>query len=275
MHLLNGKPNTHISIIDRGLLYGHSVFETVAVHNRKPLLWSAHINRLQTGALKLGIPLDFKLIEQDFQRLVRETAKSTFVLRICLTMGEGGRGYLSPNEPEPNRILSVYDLPQHPPAHREHGVVLGIADLRIASQPMLAGIKHGNRLEQVLARQQWQNDWNEALLLDAKDNVIEATQSNVFIVKNGILSTPDLTNAGVEGVMRATIIELAQSEFNMNCCIETITLAQLRQADEVFLTNSVIGLWPVNQCEKTSYFSFKISHKLLKNLIKNDLIPPV
>ena len=192
---------------DRGLLYGQSVFETIAVVNGKACLLDLHIERLERGCKTLGIPLNTDLLLNELLGFIANCSKS--VLRVTLTMGMGGRGYLNPEQAESVRILTLHEYPVQPPAHWDCGIELGVAKIRLASQPALAGIKHGNRLEQVIGRSQWQDSWREALLLDQAGNVIEGTQSNVFIVKAGQLLTPSLENAGVAGVMRSFILSNA------------------------------------------------------------------
>ena len=255
---------------DRGFLYGQNVFETIAVIDGKACLLDLHIERLERGCRTLGIPLNTDLLLSEILGFITHCSKS--VLRVTLTMGVGGRGYLNPEQPESVRVLTLHEYPVQPPAHWEFGIELGIAKIRLASQPELAGIKHGNRLEQVIGRSQWQDSWHEALLLDQAGNVIEATQSNVFIVKEGQFLTPPLENAGVAGVMRSFIIANAY-KLGLNAEIMSLSIDDIEAADEVFLSNSIIGLWPVNKFNTRLYNSFEVSHKLLNLMIKNEVIP--
>jgi len=189
-------------------------------------------------------------------------------------MGEGGRGYQNPNEIHANRILSRHQFPEfdHRPWH--DGIELGLVSIRLACQAALAGIKHGNRLEQIIARSQWQQGWHEALVLDQQDNVIEATQSNVFIVKDGDLKTPDLTHCGVAGVMREHIIEQAE-KLGVAAQIVSLSVSDIHAAEEVFLSNSVIGVWPVRRFQSHVYDTPELSPKLLNLMIKNEVIPTI
>ena len=138
----------------------------------------------------------------------------------------------------------------------------------------MAGIKHGNRLEQIIARNQWLPDWQEALLLDTNKHIIEGTQSNVFLVKNKQLITPNLDKAGVAGVMRQCVISEAQKT-GLETLKQLVRIEDVEQADEVFLTNSVIGIWPVKQFRETRYNSIQVSTNLLKSIIKNEFIPTI
>lgn len=270
--LVNGQENTQTSALDRGLLYGQSVFETIAVSHSKACLLDLHLKRLLHGADALNIPICIDEVMADIDLALAHAKLSRAVLRLSISMGEGGRGYLDPINAAPTRIVSLHAYPTHEEAYWSEGINLGVAGIRLSHQPALAGLKHGNRLEQIIARSQWQADWQEALLLDQNDNVVEATQSNVFIVKDGTVSTPKLESAGVAGVAREYIISQLD---NLGMRFESVSLSvnQIEAADAVFLSNSVIGIWPVKQFKNRIYSSFNVSRKLLKLMIKNEVIP--
>lgn len=275
MVLLNGIETSQTSVSDRGLLYGQNVFETIAIRVGQPCLLDLHIARLIKGCKVLGIPLDLKKLNIElnaFLKSLKSQNDSKAVLRITVTMGEGGRGYLDPQTPAVNRILSFHNYPNHPSSNWLNGIVLGLSSVKLASQPLLAGIKHGNRLEQIMARRLWEPHWHEALLFDYRDNLIEATQSNVFIVKNGIIRTPLLTESGVAGVMREYVIQQAQC-LGLEVKIMSLSLADVLSADEVFVSNSVIGIWPVRQFQTADFTDFNVTNSLLKSIINNEVIP--
>jgi 4-amino-4-deoxychorismate lyase len=152
------------------------------------------------------------------------------------------------------------------------GIHLGMVTIRLAQQPALAGIKHSNRLEQVIARSQWKDGWGEAILLDDMDSVIEGTQSNLFVLKNGMLRTPDLSACGVVGVMRDYILANA-SRIGVATQIGRLTVADLEAADAILMCNSLIGIWPVKRFYGQEYENFKLSHKLLGLLRDDGVIP--
>lgn len=236
----------------------------------KACLLELHMQRLERGCAVLGIPFDADLLAQEITDFIQHQNKA--ILRVTLCMGTGGRGYLNPQQPQPSRILSLHDYPNHPISNWQAGIELGIVDIRLAHQPALAGIKHGNRLEQVIARSQWQSGWHEALLLDQLGNVVEGTQSNVFVVNGNELLTPPVDNAGVAGVVREFIIANAH-KLGLNIKIMSLSPNNIEVADEVFLCNSVIGLWPVKKFNACLYTNHDTSHKLLKLMIKNEVIP--
>lgn len=248
------------------------MFETVAIVNSKPRLLSLHLNRLDKGAKRLGIPLNRNKLETELSEFCINLERRQACIRITLSIGSGGRGYQSPSEPKALRIISEHDYPSYPSSYKEQGIHLGISELRLAKQPALAGIKHGNRLEQILARQNWHDDWQEALLLDSDDNVIEANSANVFIVKDQQLQTPRLDQCGVAGVMRQHITELA-SQLGFKSNAVSLSVDQILNADEVFLSNSIIGIWPVARCQNRQFKNNSIAQSLLKRLISDEVIP--
>lgn len=270
---VNGKQQTQISIFDRGLMYGQSVFETITTFEQKALLLEDHLQRLKQGCDVLGIGVDLNRLTDEINTALEVTEQKA-VLRISITMGEGGRGYKNPDASEATRILSLHEYPTIRKQNYTDGIQIGVAEIRLAEQATLAGIKHSNRLEQIIARSQWQQNWQEALLLDQQGHVIEATQSNVFIVSDNELKTPDLTHAGVAGVMRNFVISKAQ-DIGVNCQIVPLSIDDIKTSDEVFVTNSVIGLWPVQQFQQTQYTGFDVSQKLLTVMQDYGAIPNI
>lgn len=273
--LLNGQlfedaDQASVSPRNRGLLYGQNVFETIAVADGVALLLDEHIARLTAAAASLHIPLNVGAIRGEIERL--SDSKKRAVIRAMVSMGEGGRGYQNPNSPESVRIVSLHDYPDHPKNYWQQGIHLGLAEIRLGLQPALAGIKHGNRLEQIIAREQWQEEWQEALVLDQNDQVIEATQANIFALKNKQLSTPPLDQAGVAGIMRDYVLAAA-NKVGVDSQIVSLSVSDIEAADALFVTNSVIGLWPVKQFKKRQYTDFDCAHNLLNLMIQDGAIP--
>ena len=239
-----------IAPTDRGLAYGDGVFETIAVRDGVPLHLERHLARLKAGCARLGFappPLEGDLRD-------RASGHARAVLKVIVTRGEGGRGYLPPEDPVPTRVISLYAWPSHEPEWAERGVAVRWCDTRLAIQPALAGLKHLNRLEQVLARAEWEgmDQWQEGLMRDMDDNVIEATQANVFVVKGGHLHTPRLDRCGIAGITRGRLIEAAD-ELGVACDEVVLDESAVESADEVFLCNSIIGVWPVRAIGDTHY----------------------
>lgn len=230
---------------DRGLLYGDGLFTTLAVIQRQPQHWQRHWQRLADGCQRLKIPVpEQQDIEHRLSQVCAELEPQA-VVKIIITRGAGGRGYRPPEQAQPHVFFSQHPWPVYPDAFFQHGVKLRLCQTRLAQQPLLAGIKHLNRLENVLARSEWDTpEIAEGLMLDTQGNLIEGTMSNVFFVKQGVLCTPSLQQCGVAGIMRGLILATAQAE-KIPCKIAEFSLNDLYAAKEVFLSNSLIGIWSV------------------------------
>ena len=221
---------------DRGLAYGDGVFETVLLRAGAPVLWRYHTARMALGCQRLGIPLPCQAsLEATWQG--RPTVNLE-VLKIILTRGSGGRGYAQPEIVTP-RLLSRR-TPFKPSANNWQGVKVRVCDLRLGHQPRLAGIKHLNRLENVLARQEW-NDATiaEGVLADSDGLVVEATSMNIFWQQAGEVFTPLLDQCGVAGTLRAALIDQG------SVTQATLPLNQLANVEQLWVGNSVQGIWPV------------------------------
>ena len=245
--LIDGQPGNAVDSNDRGLQYGDGVFETLAVHAGRCEFWDAHLQRLRLGCQRLGLqcPSD-TLLRSDAAQLIQDVDRG--VLKIIVTRGQGGRGYRIPESEHTRRILSSSGWPNYPDSYSQQGVQIRLCDLRLSRQPALAGLKHLNRLEQVLARMEWSDpDIAEGLLRDSDDQLIEGTFSNLFLVHGDRLSTPRLDQCGVAGIMRGIILQCA-ADLGIPCSEGRLSLQDLQRADEIFLTNSIIGIWPVNRC---------------------------
>ncbi|MBZ9568683.1 aminodeoxychorismate lyase [Modicisalibacter tunisiensis] len=223
---------------DRGLAYGDGVFETVLVRDGRPLLWDAHVARLRRGCERLGIPCP----EHDLPAALPGRAGSGLaVLKLIVTRGSGGRGYLPPVEPQPRYRWRVTPFAPRETAWRE-GVTIRLCDLRLARQPALAGIKHLNRLENVMARREWDDPAiAEGVLLDTEGHVVETTSMNLFWHRAGRWETPALDACGVAGTLREGLRE------RLPIAVVTAGVDALMQADSLWVGNSVQGLWPVRR----------------------------
>jgi len=246
--LIDGIPAVVVPAADRGLQYGDGLFETIAVVDGRPCLWDRHLARLRAGCVRLAIPLpDPDLLQAEVLALAKGQGRA--VLKLIVTRGEGGRGYRPPHPARPRRILRLHPWPDHPPAWRSAGVRVRYCRTRLGHQPLLAGLKHLNRLEQVLARAEWDDpDIGEGLMLDLDGTVVEGTQTNLFALTAGRLVTPLLDRCGVNGVVRQVVIETAWMQ---GLAVEEarLTPVELARADALFLTSSLAGLWPVRELD--------------------------
>ncbi len=267
MILINGLSDDKIAISDRGLQYGDGLFETMAFRNGKIEFLAAHLARLIDGCRRLNI--EFIQAEQLLSELTivcNNLSDNDAVIKVIVTRGSGGRGYLASQGVEPTRIISTHPLPIFPAQNNRAGIKVRLCAHILSENVVLAGIKHLNRLDQILARNEWRDsDTAEGIMLDKERYVIEATMSNVFIVKAGELFTPLLDMSGVAGIMRAQIILLAET-LNVSVVETKIHIDDLMAADEIFLSNSIIGIWPVAEMDNKAYVVGPITHKLQDGL---------
>ncbi len=267
--LVNGKSGDLISIRDRGLLYGDGVFRTMLARNGHALHSLLHLQKLQQDCTKLGItcPALSRLADELKTLLVQHPEG---IIKLIVTRGLATRGYAPPPDTEPTHIWDVTPLPSYPDEWASEGVIVRVCDIRLSEQPRLAGVKHLNRLENVLAAAEW-SDTNiaEGLLLNAQGHVIEGTRSNLFVLRGGVLYTPVLSRCGVAGVQRDRVLSYATSH-KMAVKICDLTLADVLSADEVFLVNSVIGVWPVRTLQTKRWGDFTFTHRLQAQMAQKD-----
>ena len=255
-YLINGGFSHSISPLDRGFSYGDGVFRTMLMRNGLPVDWPLHYQKLVADCAAIGIVCpSAELLMSDFQQLftLEDIEENRLgVAKIIITRGEGERGYKPPAITSPTRVLLKSAMPQYANTYFEQGVRLHVCDTRLSAQPKLAGIKHLNRLENVLARMEWSNEAIfDGLMQDAQENVIECTMSNIFARFANKLITPDLSLCGVAGVTRQRILGLA-NVLNLQVEIKHLPFADLLKADEVLICNSLIGVFQVTQIgEKT------------------------
>jgi 4-amino-4-deoxychorismate lyase len=233
--LIDGVPGQGLDPLDRGLQYGDGLFETVAWRGGAPRLAEFHLERLASGCDRLGLPRPGE------RALLAEMAEAAgaaeATVKVIVTRGSGPRGYRPPSVPSPRRIVAGFGSPAlpHGPWHAR------LCRMRLGRNTALAGLKHLNRLEQVLARAEWDDPGiHEGLMLDDLGRVVCGTQSNLFMAAGGRLVTPRVDECGVAGVMRRAVLAWARA-----CGLDTaeahVTLEDLRAADEVFVTSALVG----------------------------------
>ncbi len=240
--LVNGRPDPSISALDRGLAFGDGIFRTMAVRGGRILNAARHFERLRHDARVLGLD---EPDESLARKEVAFVAPGDATVKLILTRGEGGRGYAPPEVHRATRIVAAFPPLDYPPELSRAGVAVRRCSLVLGEQSRLAGVKSLNRLENVLARAEWSDPAiREGLLGDASGHLVEGTMSNVFLVSAGILATPGLERCGVVGAQRERVRDLA-GRAGIACAVRDLSFAELEDADEVFLTNSLIGVWPV------------------------------
>lgn len=248
MMLVNGQSRDSVSALDRGLSYGDGLFETIRFEAGMAPLWNRHMQRLARGCERLYLPMpEAALLWQEARQVIGERGQC--VVRITLTRGQGERGYAPPKHAAPTRIVGAFSLPAIAPALYAQGIRLYRCQTTLADQPLLAGIKHLNRLEQVMARAEWSDPAiGEGLVCDRDGHVISATAANLFAVIEGALVTPAVDRCGVAGVARAAMLNAFP-----HCQVRHLPLLECLRASELFLSSSVRGILPVQAMGDTVY----------------------
>jgi 4-amino-4-deoxychorismate lyase len=270
-----GEAVEGVSISDRGFQYGDGLFETIAIRNGQPRLWHYHVDRLTRGCKLLGIrmPSDNELSEG-----LEHVLKSSNVLtayaaaKIIISAGAGLRGYGRTFADSPSVLFRAF--PAAPVALESYsgGIDTVICRTRLASDSATAGLKTLNRMEQVLARSEFiETGVFEGLTMDAEDNIICGTMSNVFFVNEKSISTPPLDRCGVEGVMRRHIIETLRKQ-GTDITIRPCAMSDIEEIDEVFLSNSQFGILPVKSCMQMQWGVGKVTQNVM-SILANNAVP--
>lgn len=265
--LINGQAASQIDVRDRGFQYGDGVFETIACKNGQLQFWQAHMQRMHDACERLNLPVI--AAQQWLDDIAMLQPRGDAVIKLTLSRGVCGRGYAySDSEQQPLRVCALYPWPDYPQQNQQ-GISAMICKTPVSINTALAGIKHLNRLDNVLARNEWRDPHiAEGLMLDHQQHVIEGTMSNVFCVLDDQLYTPSLEQCGVRGVIRDQIIQLARSQ---GVTLNEIDISQQNflQMDEIFVSNSLIGIWPVTSIvdQPGRQYSTSMAQQLQQQLV--------
>lgn len=268
--LINGvspsDPLHAIAVEDRGLHYGDGVFETALLVQGRVRFLEQHLRRLALGCARLGIvPPDPVALRSDVQRLSGSAERA--VLKIVVSRGVGPRSYRPSSLSKTTRVVALYPAPPQPAGP---GLALRWCETRLGRNARLAGIKHLNRLEQVLAQAEWHDESIvDGLMLDTEGELVSGTASNVFLVRSGALVTPDLRFCGVLGVMRAEVLRLARElagELKIAVSEEPLWPHDVEAASEVFITNSVRGIRSINELGALRWTETPVADRLRQAL---------
>lgn len=269
MILVNGEESSTLDALDRGLAYGDGIFRTFLLRDSKAVAWTRQYAKIVADCARLGLQAPSRAaLEADLTRIAADAPDC--VVKIIVTRGSGLRGYAIPGLAQVRTVAISSPLPIYPHNHTEQGICARVCDLRLAQQPALAGIKHLNRLENVLARSEW-NDPQiaEGILLDAADKVIGGTMSNLFMVCGNTLLTPRLSASGISGVTRERILAAAP-ELGLKTGIGEFELKDLYAADAVMLCNSVIGIWQIRALAHQHWQPHPYA-RMIRNLLEQDI----
>ena len=242
--LVNGQQSESIPLADRGFQYGDGCFETVRICKRKPVLLPEHLKRLRDTCLKLGLDFELSALLLDIDQALSSIESADSVLKITITRGGSKRGYKPQNPTDCTRVVQLFNYDSKPANDNGTGVSVFLCQQRISSNPDLAGLKHLNRLDQVLASNEIPQGYAEGLCADQDAYIIEGCKSNLIAVIQGELLTPDLTSSGVNGVMLQHLKQKFAAD-GQQVKPKKLRLEDLLLSEELFLCNSVFGVWPV------------------------------
>lgn len=263
--LINGQSANQIPVDDRGFQYGDGLFETALLAKGGVRFIDDHLRRLASGCSRLGIAApDERSLRDEIAQVTKGAERG--VLKIIVTRGSGGRGYRPGSSTASTRVVAL-----HPLNHASQGSLrLRWCDIRLGRNARLAGIKHLNRLEHVLAQSEWQEgEADEGLMLDTEGEVVCATAGNVFAVRDGALITPDLRFCGVQGVMRGQVLKAA-AKLGLAVTEEPLWPDDLQAATEVFITNAVRGIRSVASLDSLQWSESGVAERLAAALSLSD-----
>jgi len=266
--IVDGSRTDVISVFERAFQYGDGLFETIAIRSGKPALLDLHLNRLKLGINTLGlVSVDLKQLQENVMHYSKQFDDA--VLKVVISRGQSQRGYKAPDNIQPTIVYSFSEKSYPASLADIQPVKVRLCQTPVAINPLLAGLKHLNRLEQVIARNEWHDpDITEGLMCDPDGNVIEATAANRFILKDNVLYTPDLSRSGVAGTAREVVIAVAQHNA-LACKIKPLSVEECMSADAMFLTNCLISVLPVYQFQSVQYDASQLPTKLLDKVMQD------
>jgi len=268
---VNGVEAGLLSLADRGLAYGHGLFETMLFSVAVVPLWQRHSSRLINDAAVLGLNISQASLDDNLRKfidLLKRQSQSSGIIKIMVTAGTGGRGYASPANIAPQIICQFSPLPTKLEQPRRDGVALTQCQYSLPSNPLLAGIKHLNRLDQVLARAEWDNEYADGLMYSQEGMLVETTCANIFVktADRGWI-TPKLDRAGVRGVMRGLLLEELFTRTGLTVSEGEISRQQLAEATELFICSSIRGLLPVTEVNDLGHWLIGTDTKMLQSAL--------
>ncbi|TRX56648.1 aminodeoxychorismate lyase [Thalassomonas sp. M1454] len=249
-HSVNFTTTEQLSIRDRGLAFGDGIFTTAQIVAGQVQHLGQHIKRLQQGCLRLGIEeVNWASVEAELNKAANSVALSLnkATLKVIITAGNSSRGYSRVGIKQANIIVTVSAFPEHYIDWQNKGISLGVSSVKLGHNPVLAGLKHLNRLEQVLVRNELDTlDVDEVVVTDIADNIIECNTANIFWLKDDIWYTPSLSMAGVSGIIREQVINVLAQDGHQVAVVDA-KVDVLKQSDAIFICNSLLTIAPVKE----------------------------
>jgi 4-amino-4-deoxychorismate lyase len=254
---INGRRRAQLDGRDRGLQYGDGIFETMKVQGGRIRLLDLHLARLYASCrvLKIALP-GAALLRRELECIAGR--RGAAILKLVVTRGIGSRGYRPTGKERTNRIASLQTA-RRATASRGQPVRVRVCRTPLSTNPKLAGLKTLNRLDCVLARAEWQDEriW-EGLMRDTNGNWVCGTMSNLFVRRGPVLITPRLDQCGVAGVMRRWVMQHAEA-LSLRVMERRVSWDDLKSAEEVFMSNAVVGIRSVRSIEWTRKKTLRFS----------------
>ncbi len=266
---LDGTRILALPLPDRATDFGDGVFETLLLLRRKPLLLELHLERLQQGLLVLSLPDCLAQVRQQIAWVASQLDEEWVwtAIRVSVIRSPGPRGYAPVNSPYA-RILISASLINRDCATLSAAATMSIANIRLATQPALAGIKHLNRLEQVLAAAQAQSEhMDECVVLDQAGDPVSVIAGNLFLVRRGEILTPTLVDCGIAGTRRTQIMKCWGPAIGFAVRETKLTLADLMDAEEVFYSNSLQAVRPVQRINDRTWDTHTVCEALFRQFL--------
>jgi 4-amino-4-deoxychorismate lyase len=268
---IDGVECSELTLPDRAFELGDSLFETCRLVDNTIIFAPLHWQRLAQGCKVLGFPDSVNAVQEQLREILlslKERGRHDAIVRVTVSRGTAPRGYLPPEEAAP-RIAIYVNAPSTPFAELLPPAQVGLASLRLGAQPALAGIKHGNRLEQVLAANErrvigssGEAQWDDMLLCDYNGRPHSLGSANLFALIGDKIVTPPIVDCGIAGTRRQLLLETLASEQGIVVQEEFITMAELVAAQEVFCANTVQGFRPVGRLDQQHWYAHPVCASL-------------
>lgn len=257
MFFVNGNQQQNVPVNDRSFQYGDGCFTTILVKGGLPVMLAEHKQRIALTCQRLFITLpNWELVTEWIDMAIERSGHKMQQLsgvKLHISRGCGGRGYSPSGVNSTQVVVQAFAYPEHYSTWQAEGIKVGVSATRLGVNPQLAGLKHNNRLEQVLIKKEIDNSGHDDnIVLDINGNVVEMSSANLFWIFNNQLYTPELLNSGVLGIKRKQVCEYAEQN-NMIVNIGDYTLDDVTNADEVFITNALHGVVPIIQISNKEF----------------------
>ncbi|MBJ7312892.1 aminodeoxychorismate lyase [Rugamonas sp. CCM 8940] len=269
LSFINGQAGHLLPVADRGLQYGDGLFETILCLDGAAQRFELHWERLRAGCARLAIALPE--IRAELHAAIADAALPRAVAKLIVTRGSSARGYACPAAVAPNWILTIAAAPSPDPARYRDGIALMTCHTRLPHDRLLAGMKHLNRLHQVLARAELGEQVQDGVMLDQQGSVIEGVLSNLFLVQRGRVLTPDLSQCGVCGILRGEVMAACRT-LGLALEVRAVAPHELLDADEVFVTNVLGGVVPVRSIDGRDIPRGPVARQLREQLCHQDAL---